>query len=71
MKYNIGDLFVSNKGSLVYIEGYDYCINFLPIKYKVHFYEPNKNDIRFCYHTSTFETFVQASNGWKHYPVKQ
>lgn len=67
MKYNIGDLFVSDIGCLMYIKGYTKDV--LGARYKIHYYMTDKRDEGCEYSFSAFERMVDLDNRWKHYPV--
>lgn len=66
MKFQVGDLFTSNMGCLMYIEEYMECSE----KYKVRYYEPNIKNYSYLYHVSSIETIIQENGGWKYFPVK-
>lgn len=69
MNFQIGDLFVSDIGCLMYIK--EYIDDVLGMRYKVHFYEPNKKEHSYTYSVSSIQCMMQENGGWTHYPVKK
>lgn len=68
MRYNIGDLFVSDIGCLMYIK--EYTDDVLGMRYKVQFYEPNKKEYSYTFSNSSIQCMLQENGGWLYYPVK-